>query len=240
MEHVKIVNGNKITANLVGGQAINGNSVLCLTKSSTAPEIAISFLEIRLANTTNKSTYKILDSILDEITDANDLIDSLLIEDNMSNKDFIAKIKRSLKRNKNDSTDKLADKIRKNCKSQLLNNIPKRRNKHKKIIEYLLTENNIQNKLKSEKTIKLVLDNFKPHTSKFIKKIAKILNIDLIFLPKRSPQLNPIEQLWRLIKAEIRMLYIHNQPHLEQTITKTFFEKVNEISTDKWIKTFIN
>ena len=76
--------------------------------------MAISFLEIRLANTTNKSTYKILDSILDEITDANDLIDSLLIEDNMSNKDFIAKIKRSLKRNKNDSTDKLADKIRKN------------------------------------------------------------------------------------------------------------------------------
>ena len=76
--------------------------------------MAISFLEIRLANTTNESTYKILDSILDEITDANDLIDSLLIEDNMSNKDFIAKIKRSLKRNKNDSTDKLADKIRKN------------------------------------------------------------------------------------------------------------------------------
>jgi hypothetical protein len=150
MEHVKIVNGNKITSNLVGGQSINGNSVLCLTKSSTAPEIAISFMEIRLANITNKSTYNKLDQILDEVTDIDDIINDLMIEDNLSTKDFIAKIKRSLKRNKNDSTEKLADKIRKNCKNQLLNNITKRRNKHKKIIELLLNESKIKKELKSE------------------------------------------------------------------------------------------
>ena len=63
MEHVKIVNGNKITSNLVDGQSINGNSVLCLTKSSTAPEIAISFMEIRLENITNKSTYNKLNQL---------------------------------------------------------------------------------------------------------------------------------------------------------------------------------
>lgn len=240
MEHIKIVNGNKYTANLVGGQAINGNSVLSLTKSSTAPEIAISFMEIRLANINNKTSYKDLDSILDEVTDADDLINMLLIEDNLSNDEFIAKIKRSLKRNKKDTTDKLANKIRKNCKNQLLSNITKRRNKHMKIIEFLLNESKIKNKLKTEKTIKLILDNFKPHKSKFILKIAKILNIDLIFLPIRSPHLNPIEQVWRLIKAEIRMLYIENQADLEQKINKFFYEKVNEISIDKWINTYIN
>lgn len=240
MEHIKIVNGNKFTANLVGGQAINGKSVLSLTKSSTSPEIAISFMEIRLANINNKSVYNDLDYILDEVTDADDLIDMLLMEDNLSNEEFIAKIERSLKRNKNDTTDKLADKIRKNCKSQLLSNITKRRNKHRKIIEVLLNESEIQNKLSSEKTIKLVLDNFKPHKSKFIEKIAEMLNIDLIFLPIRSPHLNPIEQVWRLIKAEVRMLYIENQAHLEQIITMFFSEKVNEISIDKWIETYIN
>ncbi|RAP46723.1 MAG: hypothetical protein BZ135_03325, partial [Methanosphaera sp. rholeuAM6] len=151
MEHIKIVNGNKITSNLVGGQAINGKSVLCLTKSSTAPEIAISFMEIRLANITNKTTYNNLDLILDEVMDVEDLIDDLLIEDNMAPKEFIEKIKRSLKRNKNDSTEKLADKIRKNCKNQLLNNITKCRNKHKKIIESLLEESNLEKELKSEK-----------------------------------------------------------------------------------------
>ena len=120
MEHIKIVNGNKITSNLVGGQAINGNSVLCLTKSSTAPEIAISFMEIRLANITNKSTYNKLDQILDEVTDIDDIINDLMIEDNLSTKDFIAKIKRSLKRNKNDSTEKLADKIRKKLQKSII------------------------------------------------------------------------------------------------------------------------
>lgn len=63
-----------------------------------------------------------------------------------------------------------------------------------------------------------------------------MLNIDLIFLPIRSPHLNPIEQVWRLIKAEVRMLYIENQAHLEQIITMFFSEKVNEISIDKWIE----
>lgn len=92
MEHIKIVNGNKFTANLVGGQAINGKSVLSLTKSSTSPEIAISFMEIRLANINNKSVYNDLDYILDEVTDADDLIDMLLMEDNLSNEEFIAKI----------------------------------------------------------------------------------------------------------------------------------------------------
>ena len=240
MEHIKIVNRNKYTANLVGGQAINGNSVLSLTKSSTAPEIAINFMEIRLANTTNKSTYKDLDFILDEVTDADDLIDMLLMEDNLSNDEFIAKIRRSLKRNKNDTTDRLADKIRKNCKSQLLTNLTKRRNKHRKIIEYLLNESAIQKKLNSEKTIKLVLDNFRPHKSNFISRIAKILNIDLIFLPIRSPHLNPIEQVWRLIKSEVRILYIENQAHLERIINLFFSEKVNDISVEKWIESYIN
>lgn len=97
MEHIQLVNGLKFSANLVGGQAINGNSVLTLTKSSTAPELAISFLELRTANTDNKETKELLNLILDEITDADDLIDELLIEDNISSEDFIAKLKRSLK-----------------------------------------------------------------------------------------------------------------------------------------------
>lgn len=47
----------------------------------------------------------------------NDLINDLIIEDNLSTKDFIAKIKRLLKRIKNDSTEKLADKSEKTVKT---------------------------------------------------------------------------------------------------------------------------
>jgi len=239
MEHIQLVNGLKFSANLVGGQAINGNSVLTLTKSSTAPELAISFLELRTANTDNKETKELLNLILDEITDADDLIDELLIEDNISSEDFIAKLKRSLKNNKKDPTHAIARKITKNCKSQLLNNTTKRRNKHMKLIEEYLKEFKIKTKLSTERQIKLILDNFRGHSSKFILRIAKILNIDLIFLPIRSPYLNPIEQVWRLIKAEIRLTYVESQEHLEKIIMKAFPMKVEEISVDKWIETYI-
>ena len=72
--------------------------------------------------------------------------------------------------------------------------------------------------LKFEKSIKLILDNFKPHSSKFISRICKALKINLIFLPTKSPHLNPLKQVWIPIKAEIRMLYIQNQAHLEQEL----------------------
>ena len=79
MEHIQLVNGLKFTSNMVCGQAINGNSLLTLTKSSTAPELTIPFLELRTVNTNNKETKELLNIILDEITDADDLIDELLI-----------------------------------------------------------------------------------------------------------------------------------------------------------------
>ena len=37
------------------------------------------------------------------------------------------------------------------------------------------------------------------------KKIAKQYNIKLIYLPPYSPELNPIEQLWAVIKQKVRL-----------------------------------
>ena len=41
------------------------------------------------------------------------------------------------------------------------------------------------------------------HKTKLVQKIAEILNINLIFLPPYSPDLNPIEDVWRKIKGII-------------------------------------
>ncbi|MDR0900311.1 MAG: transposase [Methanobrevibacter sp.] len=54
--------------------------------------------------------------------------------------------------------------------------------------------------LREEKKLKIVLDNHKVHKTKLGEKIAEILNINLIFLPPYSPDLNPIEDVWRKIK----------------------------------------
>ncbi|MBV1755002.1 MAG: transposase, partial [Methanobacterium sp.] len=43
------------------------------------------------------------------------------------------------------------------------------------------------------------LDNYSTHKAVLVKKVAEILNINLIYLPEYSPDLNPIEDVWRVI-----------------------------------------
>ena len=49
----------------------------------------------------------------------------------------------------------------------------------------------------------LVLDNASWHRSKKVIEYAKTLGIILYFLPPYSPELNPIEQLWKCIKHNV-------------------------------------
>ena len=53
-----------------------------------------------------------------------------------------------------------------------------------------------------KKTITIVLDNAKYHRCNAVKEKASVLNIELLFLPTYSPNLNLIERLWRYVKKE--------------------------------------
>lgn len=44
--------------------------------------------------------------------------------------------------------------------------------------------------------VALLLDEDSSHTAKGSKKLASLFDIELIWLPKRSPHLNPIDHLW--------------------------------------------
>ena len=65
----------------------------------------------------------------------------------------------------------------------------------------------IRDLLSFEIPIDLVLDNAKIHSSDLSLAVFEILNINPIFLPARSPDLNPIEDLWRMIKDRIYKTY---------------------------------
>lgn len=49
----------------------------------------------------------------------------------------------------------------------------------------------------------LILDEHPSHTAEVSRALADELNILLVFLPKRSPHLNPMDHLWRFAKAAI-------------------------------------
>ena len=53
----------------------------------------------------------------------------------------------------------------------------------------------IRNK-NQDSIIFLLIDNFSSHKSNLVLNKAKELNIDLCFLPKYFPQLQPIERIW--------------------------------------------
>ena len=55
--------------------------------------------------------------------------------------------------------------------------------------------------------ITLVLDNAKYQKCKIVQELAENLNIELLYLPPYSPNLNLIERLWKFVKK--KCLYSH-------------------------------
>jgi transposase len=52
--------------------------------------------------------------------------------------------------------------------------------------------------------IVLVVDNHRSHGTVSVKDMAKQLNIELLFLPPYSPELNSIEALWAVFKLDLK------------------------------------
>ena len=62
----------------------------------------------------------------------------------------------------------------------------------------------IRSQYNSENTIHLVLDKAGYHRSFLVAEQAEKLKIKLHFLPPYSPNLNPIERLWKVMNEHVR------------------------------------
>ncbi len=210
-----------------------------MTNSSTAPEIAIALIELRKENLEEKGTKKSLENVLNQVQLTNEEIEEILIENSEDSNSFTRKIKNAIEKYGNDTTI-LARVVGKHCNRESLKNIKRKREIRRNLTLNLLNKEDIESKLKCEKRICLILDNYSVHKSAFIKRIAEILNIVLIYLPPYSPHLNPIEQLWRKIKRIIRNKYLYSEEYLKELTEKTFYECLIENRLcDLWLETFI-
>ena len=59
--------------------------------------------------------------------------------------------------------------------------------------------------------VTIVLDNAKAHHTQEVKKIAKKLNFELMFMPPFSPEFNCIEALWSVIKRDFKKRVIERK-----------------------------
>ena len=77
----------------------------------------------------------------------------------------------------------------------------------------------------------LVLDNFATHKAKKVKEKASELNIELIYLPPYSPDLNPIEYLWKNIKRIISISSIEAKTNYLRSLEIISFDLAASLSS---------
>lgn len=81
----------------------------------------------------------------------------------------------------------------------------------------------------------ILLDNSSVHKSKLVLDTLKECGIKYLFLPPYSPDFNPIELLWALMKSVLRKLKARTHDKLEDAINIAF----NSVNTDfiaNWFK----
>jgi transposase len=106
-----------------------------------------------------------------------------------------------------------------------------------KNLEKELSKKDWVDKFKKEKEIILILDNATIHQASLTKKLAKSLNINLIYLPKYASDLNSIERLWYTIKREISIEFVEDINYLKQQFQVYFYKHTQ---TDSLAKNFIS
>jgi len=75
--------------------------------------------------------------------------------------------------------------------------------------------------------ILMLLDENSIHTAQKSLKVARQLHIHLLLLPKRSPQLNPMDHLWRHAKRDISSLHQYHDIEEHVTFFVTYVEQLS-------------
>jgi putative transposase len=90
------------------------------------------------------------------------------------------------------------------------------------------------------KNIILILDNFSSHKAKSTRKFAEDHGINLIYLPPYSPDLNPIEFIWKSIKREVSREFIRDIDHMKNLILENFYRfSAKRSFAANWIEVFL-
>jgi transposase len=80
-------------------------------------------------------------------------------------------------------------------------------------------------------TIHIILDQSGYHRSKLVQEAALERNIALHYLPPYSPNLNPIERLWKVMNEQVRNnVFFSSAKEFRQTISDFFEHTINKIA----------
>jgi len=92
----------------------------------------------------------------------------------------------------------------------------------------------------SEVSILMILDNFPSHRANLTQQKAEDLDISLVYLPPYSPDLNPIDQVWRGVKRWISTAFFRTREGFLNLIEEAYNQLSKKISyAEGWIQNFL-
>ena len=83
-----------------------------------------------------------------------------------------------------------------------------------------------------DKPLTIVVDNARYQHCIAVKSFAASIDIELLFLPPYSPNLNIIERLWKFTKKQILHARYYDEPEKFHTAIKSFFKNINKRFND--------
>ena len=218
---------------------INGNSLILCQPNTRTFEFIKSLIKLRIVNCIDMGIINgLMDILTDKDLNENTIFSKLnsLFEE-MDVKDEII----SFIETTSASEVKLLSKIKKKVDSLNPNKSENIEVIQKNLIVDKLNSSGLKDKLHNERRIVLIADNYTVHRATLVKEACEILNIKFVLLPTNSPQLNPIEQVWKSIKKYLSQFYLDNLEEMERLFTNEFYRIVdNNTFYNKWLLKFID
>lgn len=79
-----------------------------------------------------------------------------------------------------------------------------------------------------DRTVVMILDNNTTHHAKAVTELASELDIRLVYLPPYSPDLNPIEFIWKSLKRVVSKLFFPDRDSMISDMEKRFAEEASK------------
>ena len=236
-KNIKIQPTTRLSLNALGVQAINGKSFVSFLDNTKTFEMMKFMVTITIQNIENEELKSKLERIIyNEDLELDNILNTVNIEENY--KKLLLALE--MLSGKSNTFKKLFKRLMKNPlnfktkSNQVLENLQKAM-----LLSYFM-DKNLQHQLIMEKPIAVILDNYSVHHAIVFTELCNILNMDLIHLPPYSPKYNPIEQVWRTIKAKISRKFITSIEQLRFIFENEFKQVIDDESYwENWLWKFL-
>ena len=238
-KNIQVHCGERFKINVIGFMGVNCNSYMETNTRGDSINFVKALCRFRIENMLNEEVKQLIE---DAITNSNlndESIKRKLAQNSLHGMDLINKVNDELYNEKTTNQESIT-KIKKMLNKEDSNNPNKIKKEKEKRLLSNLDNPIIREVLSFEIPIDLVLDNAKIHSSDLSLETFEIFNINPIFLPVRSPDLNPIEDLWRMIKDRIYKTYYSTLNELIEIFEGGFEDFVESESLyENWLKDMV-